>query len=648
MASKPTLSSLAMLAFSQEQTYSSSSSAKQAWLGMGPAEGGCSKKLFEGVKGERSSFSSSIYAPERKSSAVNTSSATPISLKCATTPRDGGGEMWTTDDTDDTKPQGGTPDVSASGNGPQPPKTQYFSVPPQSTHPLYHERCPAQAERSLRLPVAQESSVTAQRDTTVQCQIVTQLPDLNVRSEEKQKARSFWMSVTRASKSVSAALSRGGSKARKWKDLYFILNKSHPSSHLVPEGGCTVSAIQRSDLLAAAPAPARLLKAHKAITALSSDAAAQGATIDRYRTDGMSPADTRTAEYVRKHPVTPPHRRATNCSRWNPHQIWPAEVDWWKTRFKLETRQERKRLAVVPAKQRNITSLTNESQIRRHSLRSLDNAIDGSDIVILVMDIRDPEGCRTLQEVTRRRAGEQLKFVFVHNLDLTPRENVRALWVPPDGGCEEWSSAEGVTPDVSASGNERAAEASAVSHIPVQGFAMQDDTAAQAPAVMVGDGRRSLEELKKHPASQNFLISRFAMQRSRGFVLPASPYETTAEQIRRDYVSSLHTVIGHSNRVILSVVLVLDGCDADVEFPPRLRERMPSVSHPETQRGNHCFSTCLPSEGPQGYHNRERAQKGVEVNYQPGTTRRAATTLRKNVGQHAGAHELENMVMPGI
>ncbi|KAF9234527.1 hypothetical protein BU15DRAFT_65639 [Melanogaster broomeanus] len=38
----------------------------------------------------------------------------------------------------------------------------------------------------------------------------------------------------------------------------------------------------------------------------------------------------------------------------------------------------------------NITSTTNEAQIQRHYLRSLNNAIDESDTVIPMMDIRDP------------------------------------------------------------------------------------------------------------------------------------------------------------------------------------------------------------------------------------------------------------------
>ncbi|KAF9233883.1 hypothetical protein BU15DRAFT_66199 [Melanogaster broomeanus] len=185
-------------------------------------EGGCSKKLFEGVKGERTLFSS-----------MGASSAVPIRRKCVTAPHNGGGEKWTTDD-------GGTPDVSASGNGLQTPKTRYFSVPhnppiPYTINGARHRRkcrcrylCPeivGQAQmlttfsksfERVGLLVAADASafshtpiqqVTMQHDTTVRCQKdghrrleelkkglgVTELPDLHVRNAEKQQARSVWM-----------------------------------------------------------------------------------------------------------------------------------------------------------------------------------------------------------------------------------------------------------------------------------------------------------------------------------------------------------------------------------------------------------------------------------------------------------------------
>lgn len=45
-----------------------------------------------------------------------------------------------------------------------------------------------------------------------------------------------------------------------------------------------------------------------------------------------------------------------------------------------------------------------KEQARRHFIRTLHKAIDQSDIVVLVLDARDPEGCRSQlveEEVTR-------------------------------------------------------------------------------------------------------------------------------------------------------------------------------------------------------------------------------------------------------
>ncbi|KIK95872.1 hypothetical protein PAXRUDRAFT_349936 [Paxillus rubicundulus Ve08.2h10] len=58
-----------------------------------------------------------------------------------------------------------------------------------------------------------------------------------------------------------------------------------------------------------------------------------------------------------------------------------------------------------------------KEQIRRHYVRSLHKVIDESDIVILVLDARDPEGCRSrlVEEEVRRRESEGKKLVFVLN-----------------------------------------------------------------------------------------------------------------------------------------------------------------------------------------------------------------------------------------
>lgn len=58
-----------------------------------------------------------------------------------------------------------------------------------------------------------------------------------------------------------------------------------------------------------------------------------------------------------------------------------------------------------------------KEQMRRHYLRTLHKVIDQSDIVVLVLDARDPEGCRSrlVEEEVRRRESEGKKLVFVLN-----------------------------------------------------------------------------------------------------------------------------------------------------------------------------------------------------------------------------------------
>ena len=89
-----------------------------------------------------------------------------------------------------------------------------------------------------------------------------------------------------------------------------------------------------------------------------------------------------------------------------------------------------------------------KEQMRRHYVRALHKVIDESDIVILVLDARDPEGCRSrlVEEEVCRRESEGKKLVFVLNkvgawvsfssfarvpfnlapgLDLVPRDNAQ-------------------------------------------------------------------------------------------------------------------------------------------------------------------------------------------------------------------------------
>lgn len=58
-----------------------------------------------------------------------------------------------------------------------------------------------------------------------------------------------------------------------------------------------------------------------------------------------------------------------------------------------------------------------KEQQRRHYIRALHKVIDESDIVVLVLDARDPEGCRSrlVEEEVRRRESEGKKLVFVLN-----------------------------------------------------------------------------------------------------------------------------------------------------------------------------------------------------------------------------------------
>ncbi|KAJ7703264.1 P-loop containing nucleoside triphosphate hydrolase protein [Mycena rosella] len=74
------------------------------------------------------------------------------------------------------------------------------------------------------------------------------------------------------------------------------------------------------------------------------------------------------------------------------------------------------------------TSDKTKEQMRRYYLRTLHKVIDQSDIVVLVLDARDPEGCRSrlVEEEVRRRESEGKKLVFVLNkVDLIPHANAQ-------------------------------------------------------------------------------------------------------------------------------------------------------------------------------------------------------------------------------
>ncbi|KAH9916471.1 P-loop containing nucleoside triphosphate hydrolase protein [Fomitopsis serialis] len=70
-----------------------------------------------------------------------------------------------------------------------------------------------------------------------------------------------------------------------------------------------------------------------------------------------------------------------------------------------------------------------KEQIRKHYIRALHKVIDEADIIVMVLDARDPEGCRSrlVEEEVRRRESEGKRLVFVLNkIDLVPRDNAQA------------------------------------------------------------------------------------------------------------------------------------------------------------------------------------------------------------------------------
>jgi len=59
-----------------------------------------------------------------------------------------------------------------------------------------------------------------------------------------------------------------------------------------------------------------------------------------------------------------------------------------------------------------------KKQLRRHYICNLHKVIDASDVVVLILDARDPEGCRSHlveEEEVRRREHESKRLVFVLN-----------------------------------------------------------------------------------------------------------------------------------------------------------------------------------------------------------------------------------------
>jgi nuclear GTP-binding protein len=72
-------------------------------------------------------------------------------------------------------------------------------------------------------------------------------------------------------------------------------------------------------------------------------------------------------------------------------------------------------LLPAPSESTSATTKTKE-QLRRHYVRMLHKVVDESDVVLLVLDARDPAGCRSrLVEEVRRREAEGKRLVFILN-----------------------------------------------------------------------------------------------------------------------------------------------------------------------------------------------------------------------------------------
>jgi nuclear GTP-binding protein len=73
-------------------------------------------------------------------------------------------------------------------------------------------------------------------------------------------------------------------------------------------------------------------------------------------------------------------------------------------------------LSATPDSTSAAANKTKEQQ-RRHYIRMLHKVVDEADVVVLVLDARDPAGCRSqlVEEEVRRREAEGKRLVFVLN-----------------------------------------------------------------------------------------------------------------------------------------------------------------------------------------------------------------------------------------
>ena len=72
-----------------------------------------------------------------------------------------------------------------------------------------------------------------------------------------------------------------------------------------------------------------------------------------------------------------------------------------------------------------------KEQVRRHYIRTLHWVVDEADVVLLVLDARDPAGCRSrlVEEEVRRREAEGKRLVFV--LNKIGARALRLVYTPP-------------------------------------------------------------------------------------------------------------------------------------------------------------------------------------------------------------------------
>jgi hypothetical protein len=79
-----------------------------------------------------------------------------------------------------------------------------------------------------------------------------------------------------------------------------------------------------------------------------------------------------------------------------------------------------------------------KEQLRRHYIRTLHKVVDESDVVVLVLDARDPAGCRSrlVEEEVRRREAEGKRLVFVLNkIGTLHISSCHALRLPAHRHC---------------------------------------------------------------------------------------------------------------------------------------------------------------------------------------------------------------------